>query len=142
MTLRPRHDLSVEAIARLEDQLYAFNRAVTGQHDGRDLAFEALDAAGAPVGAIAGYSWAGMAEIRQLFVDPRHRGAVIGRALVEAAVAEAAARGCHLVWVTTHSFQAPGLYERCGFVRMAEFADWPPDHSKIVLQRRLGRAGV
>jgi GNAT superfamily N-acetyltransferase len=141
MSITPRHDLSISDIDRLEDNLYGHNREATGHHDGLGLAFEALDAAGVPIAAIAGYTWAGMAEIRQLWVDHIHRGQGLGRALVAAAVAEAVARECHLVWVTTHSFQAPGLYEKCGFFRVAELADFPPGHSKIVLQRRLATSG-
>ena len=137
MNIRPCHDLSIANIDRLEDNLYDHNREAIGHHDGLGLAFESLDPDGVQVAAIAGYSWAGMAEIRQLWVDKIHRGHGLGRALVEAAVAEAVARNCHLVWVTTHSFQAPGLYENCGFLRMAELADWPPGHTKILLQRRL-----
>ncbi len=137
MNIRPRHDLSISNINRLEGKLYGHNRKAIGHRDGMALAFEALDAAGAQIAAIAGYTWAGMAEIRQLWVDKLYRGHGLGRALVEAAVAEASARNCRLVWVTTHSFQAPGLYEKCGFLRMAELADWPPGHTKILLQRRL-----
>jgi len=135
--IRPCHDLPPSGIDSLEEQLYEHNRDATGHQDGRGLAFEAVDSADARIAAIAGYSWAGMAEIRQLWVDKAHRSLGLGRALVEAAVAEAVTRGCRLVWVATHSFQAPWLYEKCGFLRVADLPDWPPGHSKIFLHRRL-----
>lgn len=134
MNIRACHDLSINDIDRLEDRLYGHNREATGHRDGRGLAFEAFDADGVGIGGIAGYTWARMAEIRQLWVDEVHRGRGWGRALIEAAVAEAGVRGCRCVWAATHSFQAPGLYEKCGFERAAELADWPPGHSKIVLK--------
>lgn len=133
----PRDDLSVVDIDRLEDRLYDHNRRAVGSDDGRRLIFVALDAQGIQIGAIAGYSWADMAEIKQLWVDESHRGRGHGRALLEAAIAEATVRGCQIVWVMSYGFQAPGLYEKCGFQRAAELADWPPGHTHVALSRRL-----
>lgn len=137
MNIRPHHDFPIADIDRLEDHLYGFNSEVTGHHDGQGLAFEVLDQQGTPFGAIAGYTWASMAEIRQLWIDKDHRGYGWGKRLIQAAIAEAIARGCQHMWVTTHSFQAPGLYEKCGFHRAAELLDWPPGHTKIILGRTL-----
>jgi ribosomal protein S18 acetylase RimI-like enzyme len=121
----------------LEDRLYEHNRQAVGQDDGRRLAFMALDSRAGQVGAIAGYTWARMAEIKQLWIVESHRGQGLGRGLVEAFVAETTRRRCRLVWVMSHSFQAPGLYERCGFERVAELAEWPPGHAHIILRRYL-----
>lgn len=139
--IQPRHDLSVTAIDHLERQLYDHNRRATGRDDGRGLAFVALDAHGVQIGAIAGYSWAGMAEIKQLWVDEAHRGLGLGRSLLQAAITEATVRGCQCMWVLSYDFQAPGFYEKCGFVRAAELPDWPPGFSHIVLHCRLPAAG-
>jgi ribosomal protein S18 acetylase RimI-like enzyme len=136
MQIVPRHDFSITEIDHLEDRLYAHNRRAVGRDDGRGLGFAALDSPDLYVGAVAGYSWAGIAEIKQLWVAESHRGIGLGRALLEAAIAEADARDCQSVWVMTYSFQAPGLYERCGFERVAELDDWPPGHAHIVLRRR------
>jgi GNAT superfamily N-acetyltransferase len=132
-----RHDLSITDIDRLEDRLYDHNRCATGLHDGKRLAFVALDTKGTQIGAIAGHSWAGAAEIKQLWVDEVHRGLGIGRGLLEAAIVEASARGCQSVWVMSYEFQAPLFYERCGFHRVAELADWPPSHTHIILRHQL-----
>ena len=133
----PRHDLSVTEIDRLEDRLYEHNRRATGRDDGKGLSFVVVDEHDIQIGVIAGYSWAGMTEIKQLWVDEGHRGHGLGRKLLEAAIAEAIVRGCQSVWALSYSFQAPGLYEKCGFERVAELADWPPGHAHIVLRRRL-----
>jgi ribosomal protein S18 acetylase RimI-like enzyme len=139
--IQPRHDLSVTEINRLEDRLYDHNSRATGRADGKGLGFVAIDTQGVQIGAIAGYSWAGMSEIKQLWVDEAHRGLGLGRRLLEAAVAEAVVRGCHSVWVMSYDFQVPGLYEKCGFERVAELTDWPPGHTHLVLRRRLGSGG-
>jgi ribosomal protein S18 acetylase RimI-like enzyme len=136
-TILARHDLSAPEVKHLEDRLYDHNRRATGRDDGQTLAFAALDMDGKQIGAIAGYTWAGMAEIKQLWVDEAHRGLGIGRQLLEAAIAEAIGRHCQYVWLMSYDFQAPGLYEKCGFERVAELKDWPPGHSNFVLRRRL-----
>jgi GNAT superfamily N-acetyltransferase len=132
-----RHDMSIIDIDRLEDRLYDHNRRATGSSDGKGLAFVALDEQSVQIGAIAGYSWARMAEIKQLWVDEIERGRGLGRGLLEAAIAEAVVRGCQSIWVMSYDFQAPNFYERLGFRREAELADWPPGHTHIILRRRL-----
>jgi ribosomal protein S18 acetylase RimI-like enzyme len=134
--IHPKHDLSIVEIDGLEDRLYEHNRNAIGRDDGRGLGFIAVDSQMSRIGAIAGYSWAGIAEIKQLWVEESHRRRGLGRALVEAAIAEAYARRCLSVWVMSYDFQAPGLYERCGFERVAELPDWPPGHAHIVLRHR------
>jgi ribosomal protein S18 acetylase RimI-like enzyme len=141
VSILPRHDFSVAEIDQFEDRLYDYNRRVVRQDDGRKFGFIALDRHATQVGAIAGYSWARMAEIKQLWVTETHRGKGLGRSLLETAVAEASARWCRVVWVMSYDFQAPGLYERCGFERVAELADWPPGHTHIILRRYLHAGG-
>ena len=132
-----RHDLSIADIDRLEDRLYDHNRRATGSDDGKRLVFVALDTKGIQIGAIAGHSWVGVAEIKQLWVDEVYRGHGMGRRLLEAAIVEASARGCQTVWVMSYDFQAPLFYEKFGFHRVAELADWPPGHTHIILRRQL-----
>jgi ribosomal protein S18 acetylase RimI-like enzyme len=133
----PRHHLSITEIGCLEDRLYNHNRRATGRDDGKGLVFVAVDEHGIQIGAIAGYSWAGIAAIKQLWVDEDHRGHGLGRTLLDAAVDEAIVRGCESVWTLSYTFQAPGLYEKCGFERVAELTGWPPGHANIVLRRQL-----
>jgi ribosomal protein S18 acetylase RimI-like enzyme len=129
----PRHDLSPMEIDAVEERLYEHNRAATGHDDGAGLGFVLRDEAGRMIGAAAGYSWAGVSELKQMWVDEAFRGRGYGRALLEAFVAEAQRRGVRRVWVASYDFQAPGLYERLGFVRMAEFAGWPEGHVNVIL---------
>ena len=135
--LEPRHDLAPAEIGALEERLYEFNRAATGRDDGEGLAFVLRDEAGRTIGAAAGYTWAGVSELRQLWVDESLRGRGHGRALLEAFIAEAERRGVRRIWVASYDFQAPGLYERLGFVRMAEFEGWPEGHVNVILCKVL-----
>ena len=135
--IRPRHDFSALEIDALEDRLYEHNRAATGHADGRGLGFEIIGEDGAQLGAIAGHTWGGVAEIAQLWVDPAHRGVGLGLALLDAALAEAKARGCRQMFLMTYDFQAPWLYERRGFARVIEIPDWPLGHTHILMRREL-----
>ena len=135
--IQPQHDLSLSEIDAVEDRLYDSNQRAIGCDDGRGLAFVIRDEAGRIVGVASGYSWAGTSEIKQMWIDEAHRGRGYARELLNAFVAEAARRGVRRVWVASYAFQAPGMYEKAGFKRMAEFAGWPEGHSNIVLCKTL-----
>jgi ribosomal protein S18 acetylase RimI-like enzyme len=137
-SIRPRHDFTGLEIEAFEDRLYEHNRAATGHADGRGLGFEVEDDAGARVGAIAGHTWGGVAEILQVWVDPAHRRQGLGLQLLDAALAEARARGCSQMFLMTYDFQAPWLYEKRGFERLIEIPEWPEGHTHILMRLRLG----
>jgi ribosomal protein S18 acetylase RimI-like enzyme len=131
--LRAEHDLAAAELQAVEERLDSDNRRLTGRIDDRNLVYVLRDEARRVIGIAAGYSWAGVAELKLLWVDEAYRGLGHGRKLLDAFVAEAAARGTLRIWVSTHDFQAPGLYQEAGFERMAEFAGWPEGHSNIIL---------
>ncbi|HEY5289615.1 MAG TPA: GNAT family N-acetyltransferase [Caulobacteraceae bacterium] len=134
IAVRPRHDVSAVDIGELEERLYRFNVEATGYDDGEGLGFVAEDR-GELIGAVAGYSWGGICELRQVWVhaDRRRRG--LGAALLAAAVAEAARRGCAHVTLTTYDFQAPDFYRRYGFEEIAQIPDKPLGHTELVMRR-------
>ena len=113
----------------LEARLYAFNQDATGYRDGDDLAF-AVEEAGEVVAGVAGYTWGGIAEVKQLWVREDRRHAGLGSALMDAAIGEARARGCRFLFLSTHSFQAQAFYERLGFETVATVADKPLGHAE------------
>jgi ribosomal protein S18 acetylase RimI-like enzyme len=92
---------------------------------------------GQMIGVAAGYTWSGTSELKQMWIDEAYRGHGCARALLNAFVAEACSRGVRRIWVTSYDFQAPGLYEKVGFKRMAEFEGWPEGHINVVLCKTL-----
>jgi ribosomal protein S18 acetylase RimI-like enzyme len=77
---------------------------------------------GVPVGfSIVGLA-IGLAYLQRLAVDPRHQGGGIGRSLVRASVAWAAARGARSMLLNTQTDNDPaaGLYAAEGFVEVLE----------------------
>jgi N-acetylglutamate synthase-like GNAT family acetyltransferase len=135
--IAPRHDLTPAEIGAVEERLYDFNRGVTGRHDGEGLAFVIRDASDRIIGAAAGYSWAGIAELRQMWIAESLRGRGHARTLIGAFIDEAKGRGAKRIWVASYDFQAPGLYEKMGFTRMAELEGWPEGHTNVFLCKVL-----
>ena len=135
--VQPRHDLTPTEIDAIEDRLYEHNSAATGRKDGEGLGFVIKGSDGNTVALANGYTWAGISEIRQMWVDQAFRGRGYGRALLDAMVTEAERRGVSRIWVASYDFQAPGLYERAGFKRMAEFNDWPEGRVNVILCKVL-----
>ena len=89
------------------------------------------------IGTAHGYTWAGISELKQLWVDESYRGRGYARALLNAFVEEAHGRGARRIWVASYDFQAPEIYEKAGFERMAEFEGWPEGHVNVVLCKLL-----
>jgi ribosomal protein S18 acetylase RimI-like enzyme len=133
LQIEPQHDLSPTEIDAIEHHLYDHNSDATGRHDGQYLGFVVRDEMGQIIGVAAGYTWAGTSELKQMWVDRAYRGRGYARALLNAFVAEACGRGVHRIWVASYDFQAPGMYEKAGFKRMAEFEGWPEGHTNVVL---------
>jgi GNAT superfamily N-acetyltransferase len=135
--IEPRHALSPSEIDEIEDRLYEHNSEVTGCHDGQGLGFIIRDGMGRMIGVAAGYTWADTSELKQMWVDKSYRGRGYARALLNAFVMEARGRGVRRIWVASYDFQAPGMYEKAGFKRMAEFEGWPEGHINVLLCKTL-----
>lgn len=121
----------------LDDQLYAFNAARTGIDDGRYLAIFVRDEDEQIIAGLYGWTWGDTCEVRTLWVHERHRARGVGSRLLQAAEAEARARGAMQIVLDTHSFQAPDFYRRFGFERIAELEEYPRGHAKIFMRKRL-----
>lgn len=121
----------------LAERLYAFNAEATGCFDGESFSATRRDASGAILAGICGYTWGGCAYVTYLWVDGPCRGQGLGRDLLDAAESHARGRGCSVVFVGTHSFQAPRFYQRLGYVQQTVLHDHPVGHSSLILAKRL-----
>lgn len=135
--IEPRHDLSPNELDAIELRLYEHNSRATGRHDGQGLGFVIRNDAGQIIGVAAGYTWADTSELKQMWIDEAYRERGYARALLNAFVAEACSRGVRRIWVASYDFQAPEMYEKAGFKRMAEFDEWPEGHVNVVLCKIL-----
>jgi ribosomal protein S18 acetylase RimI-like enzyme len=121
----------------LVDRIYEFNVQATGYADGRLLAGTIQSDTGEVIAGIDGHTWGGCCEIAHVWVHERYRGQGLGKALMLAAESEAQLRGCEQVVLMTHSFQAPGFYERLGYERKYAIEGRPKGYADIVYVKRL-----
>lgn len=75
--------------------------------------------------------------IEILAVPERYRGQGVGSQLMALAEAIAWAHGCRRAWVDTFSFQAPRFYEKLGYQRFGELADYPPGETRSFYWKEL-----
>jgi N-acetylglutamate synthase-like GNAT family acetyltransferase len=134
--VRARHNLTPGEIDDLENRLYEFNASRTGYRDAAQLAFTAT-VNGELVGAVAGYTWGGVCELRQVWVHEAHRLRGLGATLLNEAIKEARTRGCAHMFLATFDFQAPGFYTKMGFRPVAKIRDKPLGHTDLVMHMAL-----
>ena len=121
----------------LADRIYEFNANATGYFDGRLLGGCMRNDAGDVVAGFNGHTWGGCCELSHVWVDERYRRRGLGAVLLRSAEAEAVARGCAQVVLATHSFQAPGFYERMGYERKYAIEGQPKGYADIIYVKVL-----
>ncbi|MEZ5569086.1 MAG: GNAT family N-acetyltransferase [Halioglobus sp.] len=126
-----------EIEAFLADRIYEFNSKVTGYFDGESFSLIQRNNLGAILAGISGYTWGGCCFISHLWVAEAQRRQGLGRALLQGAEDNARSKGCAVVLVSSHSFQAPWFYKRLGYEKRATVADHPQGHSNIFYAKRL-----
>ncbi len=127
-----------EDVARIIDAIDRWNMEVTGLHDYRPVAIFLRDDGDEIRGGVTGGVWGGWLHVVALWVDSDLRGRGLGRQLLLAAEQEARAAGARHAFLETHTFQAPRLYERLGYLPVAELEDYPPGESQLIMRKALG----
>ena len=129
-------DLDAQKI--LSDGLAAFNAQAAGYHDRRPLTVLIKDPHTHQVlGGITGRSAFGMAFLDLFHLPDSLRGSGLGSQLLQAFEDEARRRGCLSAVLYTISFQAPGFYEKRGWVRFGEIPCAPEGSSRVFLSKVL-----
>ena len=126
---------------RLDQEIYAFNVGATGLDDGRLLSVKARAQDGSLAGGLSGWTWGACLYVDLLWVRADQRGHGLGSRLLDAAEHEAQARGCVVVSLSTHSFQAPDFYLARGYVEVGRTEGYPLGHSQLHLRKALGPVG-
>ncbi len=130
-------DPSVEDMAFLEERIYEFNVEATGIGGGEWLAIFVRDERSAIVAGLTGTTWGGCCRIRDFWIDGPLRRQGLGSRMLRAAEQEARRRGCSLIHLASHSFQAPDFYRKHGYEVFAVLEDNPAGHSDVYLRKRL-----
>ena len=122
---------------RLSDELDRWNAAATpGVPPARELTVRLLDDDGELAAGLSGWTWGAAAGIALTWVRDGARGAGLGTRLLAEFEAEARARGCARVFVTSFTFQAPGFYERHGYREIFRWEGVPTDDGADVHFRK------
>jgi GNAT superfamily N-acetyltransferase len=127
-------------VATIEAKLTAATARATGHADETQLAVFVRDDDGTVVGGIYGWTWGGTCELQHLWVDETRRGAGIGRALIDAAEAEAVRRGCDQVVLLTHAAHAGPegeVWRRRGYELVGRVDDYPRGDAALWLRKAL-----
>lgn len=122
----------------LEDNLHEFNMVATGYFSYRPLAIFVRDEEGRIVAGLTGGMWGGCCEIRYLWVHEALRGMGYGTRLMQAAEREALETGCATIVLSSHSFQAPGFYQKLGYEVVGVAEGYPRGHAQVYLRKSLG----
>ena len=122
---------------RLDKEIYDFNAAATGHHDGRELSIAVRGDGGDLLAGLTGWTWGGCGYVELLWVRDEQRGTGLGTRLLTAAEAEIRRRGCDRIALNTHSFQAPGFYARLGYRECGRTPGHPYGHDDIHLLKQL-----
>ncbi|MEV6287724.1 GNAT family N-acetyltransferase [Kribbella sp. NPDC051770] len=107
-------DLSERLSAGLDE--VNFPATGTTADDQGELSVKVVDDAGELVGGLTAWTWGGLLGIEMLWVRADSRQDGWGSKLLVAAEEEARRRGCDRACVSSFTFQAPGFYERHGYV--------------------------
>jgi GNAT superfamily N-acetyltransferase len=126
-----------EEITFVREAIARHNVAVTRDTYYSPLAIFLRDERDAVLGGALGHVWGGWLDLSILWVAEPFRGQGYGARLLRAAEDEARMQGCHGVFLTTFSFQAPGFYEKFGYEAVANIPDYPKGHSYYVLKKSL-----
>ncbi|MDC6379911.1 GNAT family N-acetyltransferase [Pseudomonas graminis] len=118
--------------------LNAFNDQITGSNDRSPLTVIVRDpTTGEAVGGIIGRSSLGLAFLDLFHLPDSLRGGGLGTKVLKAFEDEARTRGCRSAVLYTISFQAPGFYEKNGWVRFGEIGCDPEGASRVFMSKKL-----
>lgn len=124
---------SAEVAARLGAEI----AARFGPREEAPFSLALRDVGGALQGGLNGVVHWRWLYIRHLWVAPEWRSQGFAKSLIAAAEREARARGAIGAYIDTFDPAVAGFYERQGYIRCGEIADFPPGAQRIYLSKRL-----
>ncbi|MBE1564668.1 GNAT family N-acetyltransferase [Nonomuraea africana] len=130
-------DRDAELNRRLTEELTTFNSAATGAADRGTLSVKVTDEKGELVGGLAAWTWGGLCGIDLLWVREDCRKDGWGSQILRAAEEEARRRGCDRIVVSSFTFQAPGFYQRHGYVETGRTLGIPGGNEDVHMFKSL-----
>lgn len=101
------------------------------------IAVFARESSGELVAGASGYiNWSWL-NVSLLWVSATQRGQRLGALLLSGIEEEAIKRGCTDAHLSTFSYQALDFYKANGYEIFAELPNYPDEHKKILMKKRL-----
>lgn len=125
-------------VRAVREAIYAYNRSKAGDQHYEPLTIFLRDSRGRLVGGLLGSTYWRWLTLDFLWVAEDLRGRGHGRQLLMAAEREALRRGCQHACLDTFSFQSKGFYERLDYVAFGTLDDFPGEHRRYFLRKKLG----
>jgi GNAT superfamily N-acetyltransferase len=128
---------TAELEAFLAERIYEYNAAASGYSDGQTFAAIRKSESGDIEAGASGYTWGGCCYVAYLWVSEKLRGKGIGSELLATVEAHAQQKGCRVIFLSSHSFQAPKFYARRGYQQLAKIDDHPVGHASFFFAKHL-----
>jgi GNAT superfamily N-acetyltransferase len=134
-------DAPTEADATvISSGLADYNAQKTGYRDWRPLAALLRDPdTGETLGGMIGKTSYGLLFIDLVYLPETLRGQDIGRRLLAMMEQEGINRGCMSAFLLTITYQAPGFYERHGWIEFGRIACEPPGTARVFMTKTLSQ---
>ena len=132
-------DRDPELAEVLDKGLDEHNFAATGtsEKDQGSFSVKVTGADGEIIGGLTAWTWAGLCGFSMMWVHQDHRKDGWGAKILAAAEEEARRRGCDRVCVSSFTFQAPGFYQRYGYVETGRTLGIPGGGEDVHMFKRL-----
>ncbi len=127
----------LDAVAAIQRGLHTFNQEMGGPYDREPVTLLARAADGTARGGLLGLTFWGWLFVDWLWLSRELRGKGVGSELLRRAEDVARARGCQHAYTDTFSFQAPGFWERNGYVEFGKLEGMPAGHSRVWFRKTL-----
>ena len=126
-----------EAVGAIQRGLHEFNQSMGGPYDREPVTLLVQDAEGKTLGGLLGLTFWGWLFIDWLWLAPDVRASGFGAELLRRAETIARERGCTNAYTDTFSFQAPGFWQKSGYVEFGRLDGMPAGHARVWFRKAL-----
>ncbi len=126
-----------DLIDAIDGGLTAFNHATYPDPGAAPITLTIESESGELLGGLTGRNAYGWMRVDVIWVRESQRGQGLGVQLLQKAEQVAKERRCQGIHLDTHGFQAPGFYEKLGYVAFGELEKYPGEYKHIYYRKSL-----
>ncbi len=126
-----------DVVGQLTAGLRQFNVEHLGDEATQPLTIVARNTTGDIVGGVVGRTIYKNLLINLVWIDAHYRGQGLGQKLMQVAQTQAIKRGCLIAQLDTLDFQAPGFYQKLGFIIIGTVPKFPGSPERYFMMKHL-----